>query len=110
MEKEKMMECAMQIIAYAGSAFDYFNRAIEAAEEGQLEEARQYLADGKNELRHAHDAQNRFTGCGSTWRRSSIQYSDGSCTGSFDYGHFFRAYGRSFFETLGKEREVRNNG
>ena len=55
MEKEKMMECAMQIIAYAGSAFDYFNRAIEAAEEGQLEEARQYLADGKNELRHAHD-------------------------------------------------------
>ena len=57
MEKEKMMECAMQIIAYAGSAFDYFNRAIEAAEEGQLEEARQYLADGKNELRHAHDAQ-----------------------------------------------------
>ena len=47
MEKEKMMECAMQIIAYAGSAFDYFNRAIEAAEEGQLEEARQYLADGK---------------------------------------------------------------
>ena len=57
MEKEKMMECAMQIIAYAGSVFDYFNRAIEAAEEGQLEEARQYLADGKNELRHAHDAQ-----------------------------------------------------
>ena len=57
MEKEKMMECAMQIIAYAGSAFDYFNRAIETAEEGQLEEARQYLADGKNELRHAHDAQ-----------------------------------------------------
>lgn len=35
MEKEKMMECAMQIIAYAGSAFDYFNRAIETAEEGQ---------------------------------------------------------------------------
>ena len=32
MEKEKMMECAMQIIAYAGSAFDYFNRAIETAE------------------------------------------------------------------------------
>lgn len=31
-------------------------------------------------------------------------------SGSFDYGHFFRAYGRSFFETLGKEREVRNNG
>ena len=52
-----MMEGAMQIIAYAVRAFDYFNRAIEAAEEGQLEEARQYLADGKNELRHAHDAQ-----------------------------------------------------
>ena len=49
MEKEKMMECAMQIIAYAGSAFDYFNRAIETAEEGQLEEARQYLAEARGE-------------------------------------------------------------
>ena len=57
MDKEKMMECAMQIIAYAGSAFDYFNRAIEAAEEGQPEAAKQYMEDGKAELRHAHDAQ-----------------------------------------------------
>lgn len=57
MDKEKMMECAMQIIAYSGSAFDYFNRAIEAVEEGHPENAKQYMEDGKEDLRHAHDAQ-----------------------------------------------------
>ena len=57
MDKEKMMECAMQIIAYAGSAFDYYNRAIEAAEEGHPEDSEKYMEDGKAKLRHAHDAQ-----------------------------------------------------
>ena len=57
MSKEKIMEIAMQIIAYSGSAFDYFNKAMEAAENDLLEESEQHILSGKEELKHAHDAQ-----------------------------------------------------
>lgn len=57
MNKEKVMEIAMQIVAYSGSAFDFFNKAIEAAEEDDMHKAEECMAEGREELRHAHDAQ-----------------------------------------------------
>lgn len=57
MDREKVQEIALQIVAYAGSAFDCYNRAITAAEEGNLAEAEALMKDGGKELRQAHDAQ-----------------------------------------------------
>lgn len=57
MDKEQMMASAVQIIAYAGSAFDYFNQAIEAMEQNNPNDVDNYMEKGRIELRNAHDAQ-----------------------------------------------------
>lgn len=57
MDKEKMMATAMQIIAYAGSAFDYFNRAIEAMEHDDPDDAKSCMEKGRAELCNAHNTQ-----------------------------------------------------
>lgn len=57
MSKDEVQLIACQIVAYAGSAFDYFNRAVENAENGKLKEAGEFMKQGENELHLAHEAQ-----------------------------------------------------
>lgn len=57
MTKDELQLIACQIVAYAGSAFGFFNRAVEAAENGKLKEAGEFMQLGKDELHSAHDAQ-----------------------------------------------------
>lgn len=57
MNKEQMMGIAVQIIAYAGSAFDYFNQAIGAMENGDSDHMEVCMEKGQSDLRNAHDAQ-----------------------------------------------------
>lgn len=57
MSKDEVQSIACQIVAYAGSAFDYFNHAVEAAENGQPEAVAEFMKQGQNELRLAHEAQ-----------------------------------------------------
>lgn len=57
MTRDEVQLIACQIVAYAGSAFDFFNKAIELAEENRLEEAEKSLKRGEKELNEAHNAQ-----------------------------------------------------
>ncbi|CUX72213.1 Lactose-specific phosphotransferase enzyme IIA component [Clostridium sp. C105KSO15] len=57
MTRDEVQQIALQIVAYAGSAFDYFNKAIELAEDNRLGEAEESLKRGEAELHEAHNAQ-----------------------------------------------------
>lgn len=57
MEKEKVMDIAFQIIAYAGEAFDHYNHAIVCAENLNFDEAETDIKNGKQAIKEAHKAQ-----------------------------------------------------
>lgn len=57
MNKETMQSIGFQIISFAGSAFDHFNRAIEHASNGLFEESDNEIKLGNDDLNQAHQAQ-----------------------------------------------------
>lgn len=63
MNKDEELSVAIQIVAYAGSAFDYFNKSIEEAENGDFEKSSEFLKKGEEELNKAHNAQTDVLAC-----------------------------------------------
>ncbi len=63
MKKEDIQKIAFQIIAYAGSAFDYFNQAIDLASKNNIIEAEEKIRSGNEELNRAHNAQTSILAC-----------------------------------------------
>lgn len=57
MNKEEAQMIAFQLIGFAGDAFSFFYKAVEAAREGKMEEAHGLLAEGEKQLAKAHNAQ-----------------------------------------------------
>ncbi len=57
MNKEEAQMIAFQLIGFAGDAFSFFYKAVEAAREGKMEEAEGLLAEGERQLTKAHNAQ-----------------------------------------------------
>lgn len=57
MNKEDVQNMAFQVIAYAGSSFDYFNKAIDLASEGNIDAAEEKMKEGNEELVKAHNVQ-----------------------------------------------------
>lgn len=57
MNKEEAQMTAFQLISFAGDAFSYFYKAVEAAREGRAGEADELLAEGERQLSKAHNAQ-----------------------------------------------------
>lgn len=57
MKKEEVQSTAFLIIAHAGSAFDYFYKAIEYARQGDFAKVDESLKLGSEDLVKAHRAQ-----------------------------------------------------
>lgn len=57
MEKEQVQSIAFNLIAYAGSSFDHFYKAIECARNKEWEESDAEMELGHAELKKAHASQ-----------------------------------------------------
>lgn len=57
MKKDEIQSMAFMIIAYAGSAFDHFYKAIDYARDADFEMCENELSEGRKELNLAHKSQ-----------------------------------------------------
>ena len=57
MDKERLQETSVLLIAYAGDAYGHFNEAINQARAGDFEEADRELAAGRESIAEGHKAQ-----------------------------------------------------
>lgn len=60
MEKSQVQLLAFQLIAHSGDALNHFNLAVDHAEEGNFEEAKQEISEGDKALIEAHKAQSEM--------------------------------------------------
>lgn len=60
MEKDEVQSMAFMMIAHAGSAFDHFYKAIEAARKKEFAKSEEEMKLGQDDLHEAHGSQTKL--------------------------------------------------